>query len=90
MPGARRPASDESRWRHGATLLGISFEAYRAFVLAGLKWCSGCRAWEARSLFGPHRRYPDGLNSQCARFSRENARRSMAALRKRRALEALS
>jgi hypothetical protein len=70
----RAPHSEESRQRQGATLLGISLGAYRAYVEAGLKWCSGHKAWERRRDFGAHMRYAGGLNSVCRTWDRQSSR----------------
>ncbi len=81
----RGPRSDIGRYRQGATLLGISLNAYCEYIRAGLKWCSGHKAWERRADFGPHRRYPDGLNSICRVWDRESARNRQRAYRRRSA-----
>lgn len=38
--------------KHVASRLGIPFEEYRARMLAGEKWCTGCRAFHERAVFG--------------------------------------
>jgi hypothetical protein len=58
----------------GAAKLGIDRHEYAARIAAGLKWCSGHGAWEPRSVFGPHKRRADGLNSACLESSRAAAR----------------
>lgn len=68
----RRPWSDEARWRKGARMLGISFEAYRDQVQAGNKWCSRCRTWQPIGEFGPHKRL--GIDTVCMESSRKAAR----------------
>lgn len=84
-PTGRLRWTDESRWAWGAKKIGISFEAYRQHVLAGRRWCSGDRAWEPVSEFGPSRRYGhDGLQTACRAWTRDNDRQKMRALRAER------
>jgi hypothetical protein len=70
----RTRRSDETRWRQGATRIGISFEAYRAKVKAGLKWCSyQNHGWRLRKEFGPHAGKPEGLSPICRSCDRKAA-----------------
>lgn len=70
----RGKRADIGRYRQGATRLGISLDEYVRKVKSGLKWCSGHGRWCARSAFGPHARYADGLDSQCREISRARSR----------------
>ena len=69
----RGKRSDIGRYRQGATRLGMPLDEYTRHVLAGFKWCSGHKRWCLRSAFGPHARYPDGLNSKCRETDRRDA-----------------
>ena len=66
--------SEISRFRQGATRLGISLEEYTAKRAAGLRWCSRCSDWQASTLFGPHLARADGLDTACLESARAYAR----------------
>lgn len=71
---------DLTRARMGATRLNIPLVEYLTHLAADEKWCSGHGRWEDRSRFGPHKRRPEGLDTVCREFSRENARKNMRRL----------
>ena len=67
--GLYTPTSTQlSRLQHGATLLGISLEAYVAHTENGEKWCSAHKAWEPLDAFGK--------GSACRKGAAESAKRS--------------
>lgn len=70
MPGTR-----EGVLRGAATHLGLTLEEYLGRIEAGLKWCTGCRAWHDRSAFSRDRTTGDGLKTDCVAASRARPRR---------------
>lgn len=73
-----QPGYDPHRWSQAftdrnrridapAAHLGITPAAYEALVAAGLKWCTGCRAWQPRADFSNDRSRRDGLDPLCRR-----------------------
>lgn len=66
--------SEISRFRQGATRLGISLDEYTAKRAAGLRWCCRCQSWQLWTLFGPHPRQGDGLDTSCLESARAYAR----------------
>lgn len=49
---ASRRNDEASRWKQGASRLGVSYRYYRQHMLDGEKWCSGHQRWEPASAFG--------------------------------------
>lgn len=66
--------SQIGRYKQGATRLGISLEEYTEKRNAGLRWCFGHQDWEPWTLFGPHSRQGDGLDTRCLESARAYAR----------------
>ena len=54
--------------------VGLSLDAYRAKVVAGLKWCSPCRDWHQRTEFVRDRSRGDGLSARCLKSNHGSAR----------------
>lgn len=48
-----------------AKRIGLSTEEYLANIGAGMKWCTNCRRWINRNLFGRDHYRGDGLKSHC-------------------------
>ena len=48
-----------------AQRIGTSEDIYRHRLSAGLKWCTGCKAWHERSNFPVDRSRGDGLRARC-------------------------
>lgn len=48
-----------------ANRIGISLEAYRDKLFAGLKWCHACKEWHTRDCFGRDAARGDGLAAKC-------------------------
>lgn len=46
-----RPRAIETRWRQGATRIGISYAEYRMHRLAGERWCGKHRGWALEADF---------------------------------------
>lgn len=55
----------EGSLRSAAIKAGVSFEVYVEKVRSGLKWCTLCRAWHSREVFGSDKSRYDGLSSSC-------------------------
>ncbi len=70
----RGPRSDTTRFRMGATKIGVSVEEYAAQVKVGRKWCSGHKRWCQREDFGRHKRMRDGIDSMCQDANRTRVR----------------
>jgi hypothetical protein len=70
-PTRRRTWRDTSAV--AAARIGMPVEAYRANLDAGLKWCSGHRAWHplASTKFPTNRMRSDSLDGNCAAWHRE-------------------
>lgn len=66
----RGPAMIITRFRQGATKLGISLQDYEIRYKAGLRWCSGHKIWEPENRFGKHARRVSGVNSICRVWDR--------------------
>lgn len=47
---------------------------YAARLLAGERWCWGCRAWHQESQFGTDRTRPDAIAAVCRDFKNRRAR----------------
>ena len=59
-----------SRYKQGASRLGISVEEYQQRVADGQRRCAGCHAWHPVSEFGRDRSTTDGLNRICRAYAR--------------------
>lgn len=57
-----------------ARRIGCDIETYTARVSSGMKWCSSCREWHARTAFNKDPQRGDGLASSCARSCAEAGR----------------
>jgi 5-methylcytosine-specific restriction endonuclease McrA len=69
-----------------ASRIGVTLDEYDAKLTAGLKWCTGCKAWQSRSTFTKDRTRWDGLKSTCSNYpTRKTAGPSKAERRQRAA-----
>lgn len=48
-----------------AKRIGISLEEYVARIASGEKWCTFCKAWHPRTIFGVDKSRGDGLSASC-------------------------
>ena len=71
---SRQPGSDETRWKRGATALGISLDEYVAHIQQGEKWCSLHQLWQPVEDFGNNRAARDGLSGSCRASWRDRIR----------------
>lgn len=77
--------TSEGGVKGAARRLGIDPAEYLANVEAGLKWCSGHKAWHPRTHFAIDRSRGDGLKTTCSDTGRPDSklrRRQMATLSK--------
>jgi hypothetical protein len=57
-----------------AAHLGMALADFQRRNIAE-KWCTGCKAWHSRSIFGADASRPDGLASSCQPSRSESVRR---------------
>ena len=86
-PDRRRgPRTLGKRIAMGAGQLGVRVEEYARERAAGLKWCTGCKAWQSMSEFAPatpsdRRHRTDPVHPVCRVYERNTARERMRRLR---------
>lgn len=57
-----------------AARIGVSIDEYATNLAAGMKWCTGCKAWHAINHFPADRSRGDGRRSKCLRAERGKPR----------------
>lgn len=50
--------------------VGLTLDQYQSNVRGGLKWCTGCKIWHARSKFRDDETRGDGLAANCDDYRR--------------------
>lgn len=64
----------EGALKCAATKVGVSAEDYQYRLDIGMKYCSGCKAWQWRKEFAVDRSRGDGLAAQCSDFRNRRQR----------------
>lgn len=65
MDGELMAQTKEGALKIAAGRVGLTSDEYSSKLAAGLKWCTGCKAWHERSAFRSDGTRSDGLAAMC-------------------------